>query len=382
MFPKHLKTKLDQRRISNAFRHLGSENDLVDFSSNDYLGLAKSDTIYNAAQAVLKENNLELNGATGSRLLSGNHKIYDVLEGYLSDFCKCEKALVFNSGYTANLGFFSCVPQRNDIILYDELVHASIREGLRMSNAKAFKFKHNNLKDLETKISRYAANDKCIYVITESVFSMDGDAPDLVSLAKLCVTFQANLVVDEAHAIGVFGNQGEGLVQHLGLEDSVFARIVTFGKALGCHGAAILGSAALVEYLINFSKPFIYTTGLSPHAVAAIYCAFNEMTQNSEPKQRLHKNIAHFKSELKSLNLQDHFIDSLSAIQSCIVSGNNEVKALSQILKKKGYDVKAILSPTVPEGKERLRFCIHNYNTEKEISEVLTLLSQSLSIKK
>ena len=379
MLPKKLQNKLNSRTQDNAFRNLGKSNTLVDFSSNDYLGFSKSKTIFDNAHQHLLDHNLTQNGATGSRLLSGNHQLFTQVEQQISDYHNSETTLIFNSGYDANLGFFSCVPQRNDIILYDEFCHASIRDGIKMSNAKGYKFEHNDLKALEKEILRFALNDNDIYVITESVFSMDGDSPDLKRLSKICQENKANLIIDEAHAIGVSGQHGNGLVNELQLEDSVFARIITFGKALGCHGAAILGSNDLRDYLINFSRPFIYTTALPPHSLATIKAAYDELTiQNVNEESQiknLQLNINFFKSEIKRLQLIELFIKSDSAIQCCIISGNDLVKQISEALKHNDYDVKAILSPTIPKGKERLRFCLHSFNSFKEITEILQLLA-------
>ncbi len=378
MLPKKLQQKLDERKADNALRALKNQNNLVDFSSNDYLGFSKNEAIFNKAHKYLIDYNFKLNGATGSRLLSGNHPFYATLENTLKEFHNSEAALVFNSGYDANVGFFSSVSQRGDIILYDEYSHASIRDGIQMSNAKAYKFKHNDLGDLEALIKRYyqaiSEFNQSIYVATESVFSMDGDAPDLKKLCDLCKEYGAYLVVDEAHAIGVFGNKGEGLMQHLNLESQTFARIVTYGKAMGCHGAAVLGSEQLKQYLVNFCRSFIYTTALSPHALSTIYAGYEELLV-TENRKELNQNILHFKNEILNNKLQNVFIESNSAIHCCIVSGNDKVKAVALKLEEKGFDVKPILSPTVPKTEERLRFCLHSYNFEKEISEVLSLLA-------
>ena len=267
--PEILTKKILQRIENSSLRSLPTANHLIDFSSNDYLGFALSETIFDGTHKYLQDNNIKINGATGSRLLSGNHILFDKTEQFIAQFHQSESALLFNSGYDANIGFFSSVPQRNDVILFDELSHASIRDGIKNSNAKSFKFNHNDLEDLEIQILK---NKKSItYVVTESDFSMDGDSPNLEELARLCQKHNCYLIVDEAHALGVFGEQGEGLVQSLNIHHLVFARIVTFGKSLGCHGAAILGSNNLKEYLINFARSFIYTTALSPHAVATIY---------------------------------------------------------------------------------------------------------------
>jgi 8-amino-7-oxononanoate synthase len=232
---------------------------------------------------------------------------------------------------------------------------------------------HNDFEDLERLILRN--ENTTIYIVTESVFSMDGDTPNLEEIVFVSNKHSCYLIVDEAHALGVFGAKGEGVVQYLNLQDHVFARIVTFGKGLGCHGAAILGSAELKSYLVNFARSFIYTTGLSPHSVATILVAYSYLDAHSQNIEALRENIIHFNQEKNMVGLKQLFVRSKSAIQSAIIPGNDNVKKIAKQLQQKGFDVKAILSPTVPEGQERLRFCIHSYNSKEEISEVLRLLS-------
>ncbi len=371
--PEILSNKLAVRLQNNALRSLPLATDLVDFASNDYLGLSNSKTIFEATHQYLVVNNQIQNGATGSRLLSGNHLVYKESEKLIAQFHESPAALIFNSGYDANVGFFSAVPQKGDLILYDELCHASIRDGIQLSNAKAYKFQHNDFEDVERLLVRHP--ETTIYIVTESVFSMDGDTPNLEELVQLAEKYKAYVVVDEAHALGVLGGKGEGLVQSLQIQDVVFVRIMTFGKGLGCHGAAILGGEDLKSYLVNFARSFIYTTGLSPHSVATILTAYQELDKATEKLQQLKNNIAHFNQEKNRLSLKPLFVHSKSAIQSAIIPGNERVKSIAQQLQNKGFDVKPILSPTVPEGQERLRFCLHSYNSAAEISEVLRLLS-------
>ena len=374
MLPKKLHNKLEERKANHAFRQLGQNNDLVDFSSNDYLGFSKSEAIFNSSHQYLLDSGVITNGATGSRLLSGNHQLYTQVEQELSHMHKSDGVLICNSGYDANIGLLSSVAQRGDVILYDELIHASLRDGIQMSHAKSYKFKHNNLQDLDNQCEIHRnkiSEDASIYIVTESVFSMDGDSPDLQALSEFSSRTNTYLIIDEAHAVGVFNL---GLVQNLGLEKAVFARIITFGKALGCHGAAILGSADLKDYLINFSRSFIYTTALPPHSLATISTAYKALN-HSEAREQLQANIEHFKNEIRKNGLSEMFIQSASAIHCGIISGNKQVKQISKHLQSKGFDVKPILSPTVPKGKERLRFCLHSYNSKAEISEVLRLLA-------
>ncbi|MBL0681919.1 aminotransferase class I/II-fold pyridoxal phosphate-dependent enzyme [Aquimarina mytili] len=380
-FPDKLQKKLNQRKDNNALRKLPSRSTLIDFSSNDYLGFAVDKDIFDQTHQLLKEKKIHQNGATGSRLLSGNHGLYNDVETMLADIHNAETALIFNSGYDANVGFFSSVPQKGDIILYDELIHASIRDGIQMSNAKAYKFAHNDLQDLQKKL-RNAKPEKRnghtehveVYVITESVFSMDGDSPDLKGFVEVCEGYKCRLIIDEAHATGVFGEKGVGLLQELRLEERIFARINTFGKALGCHGAVVLGSEDLKNYLVNFARSFIYTTGLPPHSLATVRVAYSALQSTSEI-EKLKDNIRFFNHTLKIKNLESKFIESNSAIHCCIVSGNEHVKHVALKIQENGFDVKPILSPTVPEGKERLRFCLHSFNSKEEISKVLGLLA-------
>ena len=388
MFPKNLSAKLETRKQKNALRKLSLPNDLIDFASNDYIGFSKNRTIFEGTHQYLINNKIIQNGATGSRLLSGNHKVYQEAENYIAKFHQSESALIFNSGYDANLGFFSSVTQKGDLILYDELCHASIRDGIQLSNAKSYKFKHNDFEDLERLIVNcneskrgHLANTSnfqlttSIYIVTETVFSMDGDCPNMEEVVNVSQKHGCYLVVDEAHALGVFGSTGEGLVQLLGLQDKIFARIITFGKGLGCHGAAILGSKELKDYLVNFARSFIYTTGLSPHSVATILIAYQYLETEKKSIEQLRENIIHFNQEKTLLGLKPMFVRSKSAIQSAIIPGNQNVKLIAKQIQEKGFDVKAILSPTIPEGQERLRFCLHSFNTKEEISEVLSLLS-------
>jgi 8-amino-7-oxononanoate synthase len=377
-FPQSLQNKISNRKENNALRILKPQSQLVDFATNDYLGFSKSKSIFHNAHQLLVDKELFHNGATGSRLLSGNHELFEKTERFISKFHESESALIFNSGYDANVGFFSSVPQRNDIILYDELCHASIRDGIQLSLAKSYKFKHNNIEDLEKLLLNYritpnTENPSTVYIVTESVFSMDGDSPEMERLVLLSEKYNALLVVDEAHALGVLGINGEGLIQSLQLQNKIFARIMTFGKGLGCHGAVILGSNYLREYLINFCRSFIYTTALSPHAVATIFVAYQELNLAHDKIQNLNDNSIFFNECCSDwMNFQPNN----SSIKSIVISGNDKVKNAALFLQNNGFDVKPILSPTVPAGQERLRFCLHSYNSIEEIGRVLELLDK------
>lgn len=376
-FPHKLADKLNKRIENNALRQLGSTQNGIDFATNDYLGFAQWETLFNETHSFLVQKNILQNGATGSRLLTGNHSLYSETETSIAQFHHSDSALLFNSGYDANLGFFSAVPQKGDCILYDELIHASIRDGIQLSNAHSYKFKHNDVEDLERLIEKVkATSSNSIYVVTETVFSMDGDTPPLTEMAELCQQHEVYFIVDEAHALGVFGEKGQGIIQMLEIENQIFARIITFGKGLGCHGAVILGSEELKTYLVNFARSFIYTTGLSPHSVATIKMAYQKLIQNNQALQQLRQNISIFNQNKQLLGLKPLFVQSKSAIQCAIVPGNEKVKNIALKLQQQGFDVKPILSPTVPEGQERLRICLHSFNSENEITRLLQSFAQ------
>ena len=378
--PEKLQNKLNEREKASALRRFPEPSSLIDYYSNDYLNFTDNQEIQRLADELLKKHKAKL-GATGSRLLSGNHVLYNDIETQIAQFHNVPKALIFNSGYNANVGFFECVPQRGDIVFYDELIHASIRDGLKMSMAKSYSFKHNDVEELREKSERITQkHNGQVYVVTESVFSMDGDSPDLISFAAFCSASDFLLVVDEAHALGVFGNKGAGLVQELGLEDQVFAQIITYGKALGCHGAAILSCEDLYVYLTNYARSLIYTTALPHHALASIGAGYQYLQQLPETllQENLRINISYFNKEVERLALRKFITLSNSAIQCCVLSGNENVKAVAVILKSYGFEVKPILSPTVPLGEERLRFCLHSNNTPEQITQILEIVVNTI----
>jgi 8-amino-7-oxononanoate synthase len=360
--------KLDKRKADGAYRQLKPESGLADFCSNDYLGFARSVKLKDKIDGEI--NNYKVsNGSTGSRLLSGNSAYTENLEREIAELHKSEAGLIFNSGYDANLGLFSSLPQKGDAIIHDELIHASIIDGARLSYANRYAFKHNDLQSLEDKLKR--AGGIC-YVVIESVYSMDGDTPPIPAILDLTERYDANLIVDEAHAVGLYGF---GLVEQLGFENRVFARTVTFGKALGCHGAVILGSTSLRDYLVNFSRSFIYTTAAPFHQIASVKMAYQLLRESRDEVEKLKTNIALFKQKTKP-NPGYPLIDSESAIQCLVLRSNEKAKMAADCLQKQGLDVRPILSPTVPSGSERIRICLHAFNTEKEIGLLTNTINQ------
>jgi 8-amino-7-oxononanoate synthase len=358
-----LQKKLTERAAQGNLRTLKTTSGLADFCSNDYLGLARSEKL----RELIREEGTNYkhlpSGATGSRLLSGNHLLFEELETIVAAYHKGESALLFNSGYMANVGLLSALPQREDTVFYDEASHASMKDGLRLSFAKSYSFRHNDVADLQQKLKHATGQ---IYVVVESVYSMDGDKAPLQELAIVCEEHNAALIVDEAHAVGLYGPNGEGLTVALGLQDKVFAQVITYGKAMGSHGAAIVGPKVLREYLINYSRAFIYTTGLPTQALLTLKCAYSLLPQlNTERKQ-----VKQLAAQLyRKLNTIEGILctPADSVILSVFTGDADQLKPLALSLQNQGFDVRPVLSPTVPKGKERLRVIVHAYNTEEEI---------------
>ena len=358
--------KLQERKDQQSLRALRlPPRKSIDFCSNDYLGIATN-------QLIDVRSSTSKTGSTGSRLLSGNYEKIELAENNISTFHQAEAALIFNSGYDANLGLLSCVPQRADVIFYDSLSHASIRDGIRLSFATSFSFQHNDLQDLEKKmVALDRSNHGTLFVVTESVFSMDGDLAPLKEMSGLCERLHAHLIVDEAHATGVIGQHGEGLVQVLGLQNSCFARIHTFGKALGVHGAAVLGSNTLKQYLVNFSRAFIYTTALPELSIDHIHQSYELFPNLHEERKTLSILIEAF----QSLSFKFHKLNSGTPIQAIIIPGNEEARAAAEMLQLNKFDIRPILYPSVPKGMERLRIVLHSFNTVEQIIQLEELLN-------
>ncbi|MCS6822988.1 MAG: 8-amino-7-oxononanoate synthase [Cytophagaceae bacterium] len=372
---EHLQKSLEKKKQENALRRLSTHNHLIDFSSNDYLGLAQSLSLRNTIEEKYNNYRGRLNGSTGSRLLSGNDNFVQNTETQLADFFQSEAALIFNSGYSANLSLFSSIPQKGDTIIYDERIHASVKDGARLSLANRFSFKHNNPDDLIKKIN--AASGK-VYVAIESVYSMDGDISPVVEIQKICESSGAFLIVDEAHSTGIWGSDGSGMCCMHNLQDKVFARVHTFGKAMGVHGACVAGGKVLIDYLINFARPFIYTTALSPHSVASISASCSMMKHIQHEREKLFHNIQVYRTQICNTGISQFASLHHTPIQIIQLEGNTRVKEVSKFLNESGYNVRPILSPTVPKNSERLRICIHSFNTIEQIENLVKALAEKI----
>lgn len=357
-----LEEALSKRRADDSLRSLKKIDPmLIDFSSNDYLGLARSSVLSENIKQSISSLHEYKNGATGSRLLTGNNALIEAAESQLAKIFNAESSLIFSSGYNANLAVISSVPKRGDTILYDEKSHASIKDAMRLSLAKHHSFKHNDIQDLKRKIQKAEGST---FVVVESVYSMDGDVCPLEAVSSICQNYNAHLLVDEAHSTGVYGSEGNGLSCQMKLEAKIPIRIYTFGKGMGVHGACVAGSKQLRDYLINFARPFIYSTAPDAHSVVSILEGFEFLKNNIHLQAELQQNVKTFKEAIRS---HPALTPGDSAIQSFLVPGNSVVKNAALFLQKSGFDVRPILSPTVTAGSERLRIIIHAYNTKSEI---------------
>lgn len=364
-----LQNRLDKIREAGNYRSLAGKVEGIDFWSNDYLGLARTRVPRTDESAVFS-------GATGSRSISGDDAAWHAIEAMIAAYHGHPAALVFNSGYTANLGLLSAILTRTDTIFYDELMHASCRDGLRLGQAKAIRFRHNDLQDLQEQLPK-ARTDGQLFVLTEGRFSMDGDLAPLEKIAAICQRVGAHLIVDEAHCCGLEGPQGAGLVAELRLQDQVFATVITYGKAFGAHGAAVLGSSSLREYLVNTCRPFIYTTGPAPAQWAGIQEAYARMEGlHGEQLHLLQLRIAQFREACAAAGLGERLAPVNGPIHIFSFPGNAAVMAAEAACREAGLLVKGIRTPTVKAGEERLRICLHAFNTEDEVDLLVKVLAK------
>ena len=367
---------LAQRAAQDNLRSLKNFNGLIDFSSNDYLGFSRSAWIHQHVNEEIKYYQHVPKGATGSRLLNGQNKQIDDLENQIAKFHNGESATLFNSGFDANMGLISTIAQKGDLIFYDELIHASLNTGIKLSKATAISFRHNDLKDLECNLPTHQSGQ--IFVLVESIYSMEGDYLPLKEFCLFCEQKNINLILDEAHALGVLGKKGRGMANLEGVEDKIFARVYTFGKALGAHGAAVVGSNLLKKYLVNFCKPFIYSTALDLNSILSIKWGYNFLLYNDIQLIKLTK-LNNYLNEIFITNQTSFKMVGKGPIFGIYCSSNQEAKSLSSYLIQCGMDIRPILYPTVPKGQERLRFIIHSYNTNEEIDLFLNKLNNHIN---
>ncbi|MBI1268520.1 MAG: aminotransferase class I/II-fold pyridoxal phosphate-dependent enzyme [Cryomorphaceae bacterium] len=351
LFWQYLSDKLEVRAASGLKRQLQAPL-RIDFSSNDYLGLASRPL----------ETNLVQSGAGASRLISGNHAQLVALEQYLSVFYRCRQTVVFESGYSANHTLFSALAQQGVGLLYDELVHASIRDGLVGARAKTWAFKHNDITHLEKLLLKIQGP---VAVVTEGLFSMDGDFGHVGDIATLKNRYDFALIVDEAHTTGWRGPNNLGQSDFAGAIDDIDIRIHTFGKALGGAGACLAAQGELREFLVNYGRPLIYSTAISPAHCEHIRAAHERILMAAEERKKLKDVILLFNAAIQ--NKPGFYGDLQSPIRFFSNGDLESLKKLAENLKSQDIDARLILSPTVPIGQERIRICLHQFNTKQEI---------------
>lgn len=324
-----------------------------DFASNDYLGLAGSGELKAAVQEAVARG-VPI-GSGGSRLLRGNHPEHQLLEAEAARYFGSEAALFLSSGHSANSVLLSTLPQRDDLIIYDELIHASSREGTRLARAPARSALHNNCQSFADQLRTWRAKGGLgrAWIVVESVYSMDGDKAPLADLLALAEQHDGFLVIDEAHATGVFGHEGRGLADGLdGRENVIVVR--TCGKALGCEGALICGARLVIDFLINRGRGFIFSTAPSPLIAAVVRESMRIIQTSDDRRQQLHELVSFAASRLQPLGAAFHD----SQIMPLVVGHAGRTMDLAAKLRDAGFDIRGIRPPTVPEGMSRLRIPI------------------------
>jgi len=339
---------------------------LVNFSSNDYLGLAGSPTVRAAAAAALEIHGV---GSGASRLVVGDTAAHHRLEARLAAFEHSEAALVFNSGYAANVGTLQALVGPEDVVFSDALNHASLIDGCRLSRARTVVYPHADVEALARALASTPARRRL--VVTDSVFSMDGDVAPLRDIVEVCQAHGAALLVDEAHATGVLGERGAGLCEALGLESSVDVRMGTLSKSLGGLGAYIAASRPVVDFVLQRARPLVFSTALPAALCAAAEAAVDIVERDDALRARLWRNIHRFSKGLRELGF---IAEPRSAVFPVIVGDAPRAVAASQALRARGLLVKAIRPPTVPEGTSRLRFCLSAAHTEGQLDLALSAL--------
>lgn len=348
----------------------------IDFTSNDYLGLAESDELRQAAVDALARG-VPI-GSGGSRLLRGNHPEHEALEREAATYFGAESALYFGGGYVANFAIFSTLPQRGDLVVHDELIHASVHEGVRRGRAESVGVPHNNIDAFDAAILRWrAAGGKGrVWLSVESLYSMDGDSPNLAELFAVADRHDAMVVIDEAHATGVLGPQGRGLAAPFEGRDNVIT-LHTCGKALGTVGGFILAPKIIRDFLINRSRPFIFATAPSPLIAAVTRTALEISRTNPERRERLARLVQFAGNELRRrCNVEP----SGSQILPVIVGADRAAVALAASLQRKGFDIRAIRPPTVPEGTARLRIALTLNVNQAIVAELFAVLAEDMRV--
>ncbi|MEY8347663.1 8-amino-7-oxononanoate synthase [Bacillus cereus] len=371
---QHFHSSLNRLKEKSQYRHVVVTNQaegpwlirngkrMLNLASNNYLGLAGDRRLKEASIEAIKEYGV---GATASRLVVGNYSLYEEIEQSVSDWKEAEKAIIVNSGYSANVGAISSLVGRHDIVFSDKLNHASIVDGIMLSGAEHKRYRHNDLEHLEKSL-RMAPVAKRKLIVTDTVFSMDGDVAHLKELVLLKEKYGALLMVDEAHAGGIYGRHGAGLAHiEQGFSQKIDIHMGTFSKALGCYGAYLAGDAICMDYMKNTMRSFIYTTALPPGTLGAMKCAIEIVKDDEGRRQRLLQNGAYLRNALEEAGF--NIGDSSTHIVPVIIPSNEAVMRFSEKLQEVGIAAIAIRPPTVPHNSSRIRFAVTSEHTKVDL---------------
>lgn len=365
---------MSERKSNGTLRQMKIvDSGSIDFASNDFLGYAVSGILRARMEELKTDKDFSHVGATGSRLITGNSKFLQDTEKEFASLLGSETALFFNSGYLANLGILSALGDRGSLFLYDENIHASIKEGIRAGFSSKYSFKHNDSNDLEKLLASNYDRFSRIYVVTEGVFSMDGDVPDLEIILSLCRHYDAALILDEAHALGTYGKASLGAGYDFRTHPNLFVRIYPLGKAAGTHGAFFCGSEDLADFFTNFSRSFIYTTAPAFDQILSVSAAVSLLRSGTNFKS-LQNRITDYLDRCNG-NMLSHFSKNKTAIQFYRNSDYSLLTHLVKQLRGQGISVFPIWMPTVRKGEERLRIILHSFNTKEEINLLIQTLS-------
>ena len=361
---------LDQQHLRRALRAPSG----IDLSSNDYLGLADHPLVTQRMIEAIEQHGC---GSTGSRLLRGQRDAFASVERTFAAFMNAERALYFSSGYLANLAVLTTFPGTGDLIVSDRANHASLRDGARLSTAKCVMFAHNDAGALSRILQAQSGRGE-VFVVTESLFSMDGDIPPLEDYAEICRTSGARLIVDEAHAVGIFGALGSGLVEERGIGRDVFLTISTAGKALGVAGAFVSGPEWAIEYLIQRARPFVFSTAPPPSLAAAIEASLTIVATEPERRADLRAKAARLRVRLAAAGMTVAAGDS--PIVPIMLGSAERAQAVAEALQADGFDVRAIRPPTVPAGTARLRISVNVHLSDETIDRFVSALAVALLV--
>jgi len=352
---------------------LDSDVKMLDFSSNDYLALSEHPEVIAASRKYLEMFGA---GAGAARLMSGDMEINHLLEQEVARLKSKEAALTFGSGYLANTGIIPALVGRGDMIITDRLNHASIYDGCLLSGARTIRFRHNDMAHLEQILREKRSQFNNCLVVVESIYSMDGDRCPLIELVDLKKNHDFMLMIDEAHATGLYGENGAGIIEEDNVSHGVDIAMGTFGKALGSYGAYAAASRELIDFLVNKARTFIYATALPPAVVGATLAALYLVKSEPQLRMDLHAKVAFFKKQLRKNRLKDD--PGPSQIIPVMVGESSKALAVAAELQENQIYVKAVRPPTVPEGSARLRFSITRYHQEKDLKRCAQLLGASL----